>query len=68
VTDGVTGLLVAPRDAEGTAAAILRLLRDPAEAARLGDAARRRVHERYALGRVADQFDRLYRRVLGGVR
>ena len=68
VTDGVTGLLVAPRDVEGTAAALLRLLRDPAEAARLGDAARCRVHERYALGRVADQFDRLYRRVLGGVR
>jgi glycosyltransferase involved in cell wall biosynthesis len=68
VTDGVTGLLVAPRDSAATAGALLRLLRDPREAARLGEAARRRVLDRYALGRVATEFDRLYRRVLGGGR
>jgi glycosyltransferase involved in cell wall biosynthesis len=68
VTDGVTGLLVEPRDPAGVARALLRLLRDPREAARLGEAARRRVLDRYALGRIAVEFDRLYRRVLGGAR
>jgi glycosyltransferase involved in cell wall biosynthesis len=68
VTDGVHGLLVEPRDAAGTARALLRLLRDPGEAARLGEAARRRVLDRYSLGRVANEFDRLYRRILGGGR
>jgi glycosyltransferase involved in cell wall biosynthesis len=66
VTDGITGLLVAPRDPEDLARALLRLLRDPREGARLGEAARRRVLDRYALGRIATEFDRLYRRVLGG--
>jgi glycosyltransferase involved in cell wall biosynthesis len=68
ITDGLTGLLVEPRDASGTARALLRLLRDPREAARMGEAGRRRVLDRYALGHVANQFDRLYRRVLGGGR
>jgi len=39
VTDGSTGLLVAPGDPEAVAAACLRLLHDPALAARIGYAA-----------------------------
>ncbi|HET8945489.1 MAG TPA: glycosyltransferase [Candidatus Polarisedimenticolia bacterium] len=68
VSDGITGLVVEPRDPAGTARALLRLLRDPREAARMGEAARRRVLDRHGLGRVAGEFDRLYRRVLGGGR
>ena len=64
VTDGVHGLLVAPRDPAGLAAAARRLLRDPQAAAGLGEAARRRVLDRYTLGRIAADVDRLYRRVL----
>jgi glycosyltransferase involved in cell wall biosynthesis len=64
VADGVHGLLVAPRDPAGLATAARRLLRDPQAAAGLGETARRRVLERYTLGRIAADVDRLYRRVL----
>jgi phosphatidylinositol alpha-mannosyltransferase len=42
VRDGVHGLLVPPRDAPATAAAIARILDDPALAARLGSSGRER--------------------------
>jgi glycosyltransferase involved in cell wall biosynthesis len=43
VEDGVTGLLVAKRDAPGLAAAVGALLRDPARRARMGEAAAARA-------------------------
>jgi glycosyltransferase involved in cell wall biosynthesis len=45
----VTGLLVPSADEHALAEALARLLRDPAEIARLGEAARRRAHERFSL-------------------
>ena len=45
VRDGETGLLVDPHDPSSVAAAVERLLADPAERERLGEAARRRVAE-----------------------
>jgi len=46
VTDGVDGLLLAdPADLDGLAAALARLLRDPALARRLGEAGRHRVQD-----------------------
>jgi glycosyltransferase involved in cell wall biosynthesis len=68
VTDGVHGLLVAPRDPEDLGRAIARLLGDPREAARLAEAGRRRVLGRYGLDRIASEFDRLYRGILGDAR
>jgi glycosyltransferase involved in cell wall biosynthesis len=50
VEDGVTGLLVPASDPESLAAALDRLLADPAMRRRLGEAGRRRVQERYDLG------------------
>jgi glycosyltransferase involved in cell wall biosynthesis len=58
VRDGVDGILCAPGDAGGFAAALERLWRSPALRARLGTAARRTVLEKYtwdlAAGRVLD--------------
>ena len=48
VEHGATGYLVAEGDVAGMAAHMLALARDPALAARLGQAARERVLERYA--------------------
>jgi glycosyltransferase involved in cell wall biosynthesis len=60
-----TGLVVPPRDPGALAAALERLLAaDPAERARRGEAARRRVLDHYALTAVADRYLRLYRHVL----
>jgi glycosyltransferase involved in cell wall biosynthesis len=48
VEDGVTGLLVPPRDPAALRAAIERLLEDPALRTRLGAAARERARERFS--------------------
>jgi glycosyltransferase involved in cell wall biosynthesis len=50
VRDGAAGLLVPAKDPGALAAAVLRILRNPAEAARMGAAARRLVQERYDVG------------------
>ncbi|HEU5240504.1 MAG TPA: glycosyltransferase [Ornithinibacter sp.] len=47
VEDGVTGLLVPPRDAPALAAAVRRLLEDPETAAAMGARARARAVERF---------------------
>jgi glycosyltransferase involved in cell wall biosynthesis len=52
VVDGETGLLVPPNDPPALAAAVCRLLDDPALAARLAHEARRRVRERYSVERM----------------
>ena len=62
--DGETGLTVEPRNAEALAGAIDRLLGDAPLRARLGAAARERVHTRFDAERlVADPLP-LYRRIL----
>ncbi len=47
IADGETGLLVAPEDSAGIAAAVQRIAGDPALAERLADAGSRRVRERF---------------------
>ena len=56
VQDDVTGLLVEPGDSDGLAVAMLRLLRDGALAAKLGEAGHNSVHDAWAVAaaRVCD--------------
>ncbi|MCK8114683.1 glycosyltransferase family 4 protein [Anaerosoma tenue] len=65
VEDGVSGLLVPPRDPAGLADAIVRLLEDPAMRARMGEAGQRIVRERFGLERMADELVAVYRDVAG---
>jgi glycosyltransferase involved in cell wall biosynthesis len=58
---GDTGRIAPPRDPEALAAACLSLLTVPADAyARLGEAARRRIAERYSLTAIADRYLELH--------
>lgn len=64
IDDGVTGLIVPPRDAAVLARAVDRLLRDPSLRNRLGSAARHRVVNRYTVGASKEPQLALYRRLL----
>ena len=58
--DGETGLLVAPGDATALAPAISRMLDEPGVAAGFGRAARRRIEQRFSLGRMVSDTEQLY--------
>src|SRR5207244_4140922 len=60
VTDGATGLLVPPRDDRALADAILTLLRDRRLLAAYGEAAQRRVDERFDIETMVRSIERLY--------
>jgi glycosyltransferase involved in cell wall biosynthesis len=64
VTDGDNGLLVPPGDAPALAAAIRRLMDDPALARRMGERSRARA-EQFAIPSVTAQLMRAYRLELG---
>ncbi|MEU9334588.1 GT4 family glycosyltransferase PelF [Streptomyces sp. NPDC048290] len=63
---GDTGLVVPPREPEKLAAAALALLQDDERRLRLGEAARRRVIERFTLRRSVDAFRTIYQELAGG--
>lgn len=64
VRDGETGVGVPPGDSPALAAAVRRLLGDPAEARRLAAGGRRLVRERYSAAAMADGVQRVYTEVL----
>jgi glycosyltransferase involved in cell wall biosynthesis len=66
VEDGRTGTLVPPGDPVATAAAVGRLLADPASAGAMGAAARGSVASRFDAARLDAALIELYRDLLGG--
>jgi glycosyltransferase involved in cell wall biosynthesis len=66
VEDGVSGLLVPPRDSAALAAAMARLLEDPDLALRLGRAGMRRVSELFSIDGSVHQTEHLYQRLVDG--
>lgn len=65
VVDGETGFVVPPGDPGAFAAAMVRVLREPDLAARMGRAGRARIEERFTLERTAAEYGRYFRRVAG---
>jgi len=65
VTDGETGLLSDPGDAEALAANLSTLLGDPGLRRRMGAEGRRRVEERFTIDRMAADTASVYRSVTG---
>jgi len=64
IEDGVSGLLVPPRDSAEIAAAVGRLLEDEGFARRLGQAGMRRVSELFSLSGSVQQTEHLYQRLI----
>ena len=62
VRDGRDGLLYEPSSAEGAARAVMRLIRDPALAARMGESGRERAQTEFSLGAWMERHDAAYRR------
>jgi glycosyltransferase involved in cell wall biosynthesis len=60
ITDGEDGLIVEPEDPAGTAAAVTRVLTEPALAARLSEAARQKVQREFSLQRMVRDYEALY--------
>jgi glycosyltransferase involved in cell wall biosynthesis len=72
IDDGVEGLLVEPRDPQGLAGAIARLLSEPDEARRMGERARERRRREFDIDvmvrNLEDLYLRLYRQTRRGRR
>ncbi len=60
VEDGETGFIVDPRNTAALANALLRLLRDPALAQKMGKAGEERVHDAFTIERQAECYLRLF--------
>ena len=63
IEDGVNGLLVERPDPAAFASAIVRLLSDPALAARFGAAARRTTELRFSVDHMVEETLRIYREI-----
>ncbi len=64
IEDGYTGILVPPADVASLKKAIKDLMDDPQKRKRMGEAGRKRVEERFSLGRNIKKTEELYLRIL----
>jgi glycosyltransferase involved in cell wall biosynthesis len=65
VVDGLTGILVSPRDPMAVASACEALAGAPAARARLGERGRRRVEREFDVEAMVDRYVQTYRRLSG---
>jgi len=65
IEDGVTGLLVPPRDARSLADAMSLILGNPGLAAGLGEAGPRRAEKYFSMERAISETEQLYRKLAG---
>ena len=68
VDDGKTGILLPPARPEALAAAIRRLLDDPAQARAMGQAGRRRVEDKFSWASVAERTEGVYAEAIADFR
>jgi glycosyltransferase involved in cell wall biosynthesis len=66
VSDGVTGTLVAPRDSDALAAAIIRLVWNPRDRAAMSAAARARIAEHFSADGMVQGNLAVYQEIIGG--
>jgi glycosyltransferase involved in cell wall biosynthesis len=66
ITDGQTGRLVTTATSSAWSKTLLEVLENPAEARRLGNAARQRIDAEFALPVVVDRYLDLYRQLIAG--
>jgi starch synthase len=65
VVEGQTGLLLPPGDPAAIAAAVKRLLKDPAEAKAMGAAGRKRAEDQFSWTRIAARTKAMYEGLTG---
>jgi len=63
IVDGQTGVLVPPDDPEALAAAVARLIDDPALAARIAEAAQASARQKFSVQRYADELAAVFAEV-----
>jgi len=68
IADGVDGLLVDAKDVKGMAAALRRLVEDPAQRTRLGAAAKAKVQARLTVERMTRAYEQVYLDAVAGRR
>ncbi len=59
--DGVTGFVVPPEAPTAVAERVIRLLKEPLLARRIGESGRRKIENEFTIERMVDQFHDLYR-------
>lgn len=67
IQDGVSGCLIPPGEPATLAEAVMRMLRDPDLAARIGSAARKRAETEFSLDTFVRRIESLYEELLAGV-
>ncbi|MHB0912497.1 MAG: glycosyltransferase [Armatimonadota bacterium] len=65
VRDGITGLLIPPKNPDAVADAVIRLLGDPGMRRRMGDAGRGIVESEFSVDTMVEGVLSVYRQVLG---